>query len=91
VRFEVASVEMGWSTGAIPKGSKATSVWWELRDGDNFSVVLKGRAVYQFERLHIDTVKHFTGKAIQVTGRIQGKEPSFYIVVDDLDQLEIVR
>lgn len=91
VQFEVAAVNMGWSTGAVPKGSKSTSVWWELKDGNNFTVVLKARAAYQFERLRIDTVNHFTGKVIQVTGRVQGKEPTFYMAVDDLDQLEVVR
>jgi uncharacterized protein (TIGR03067 family) len=91
VRLEVASVKMGWSTGAIPKGSKTTWVWWALNDGSNFTVVLKGRAAYQLERLRIDTINHFKGRAIQVTGRVQGKEPSFHMVVDDLDQLEIVQ
>ena len=91
VQFEVAAVKMGWSTGVVPKGSKSSPVWWELKDGNNFSVVLKGRVAYRLEQLHIDTVTHFTGKVVRVTGRIQGKEPSLSIKVDDLDQLEIVR
>lgn len=91
VRFDVASVKMGWSTGLIPKNAKTTSVWWELSDGNNFSVVLRGHAAYQLERLRIDTINHFKGKAIQATGRVQERGPSFSMAVDELDQLEIVR
>jgi uncharacterized protein (TIGR03067 family) len=91
VRFEVASIKMGWSTGLVSKRAKTTSVWWELNDGNNFSVVLRGHAAWQLEQLRIDTINHFKGKAIQATGRVQGKEPPFYMKVDDLDQLEVVR
>jgi len=90
VQFKVAAVKMGWSTGAIPKGSKTSSVWWELKDGNNFCIVLKGGPTYQLEQLRIDTVTHFTGKVVRATGLVVGEKPPFCIAVDDLDQLEVV-
>jgi hypothetical protein len=74
-----------------PQAREETSVWWELSDGNNFSVVVRSHAAYQLERLRIDTINHFKGQVIQATGRVQGKEPSFSVAVDDLDQLEIMR
>ena len=90
VQFKVASVKMGWSSGRIPKGAKTSQSWFQLDDGNNFSVVLKGGPTYRLEQLGIDARRHFEGKVVRATGRVLGEEPPFSIGVDDLDQFEVV-
>jgi hypothetical protein len=90
VQFKVAAVKMGWSTGLVPKGSKTSPCWFELDDGNDFSVVLKGGPTYRLEQLGIDTIRHFEGKVVRVTGRVLGETPPFSIGVDDLDQFQVV-
>jgi hypothetical protein len=38
--------------------------------GKDFSVLLRGPASYQINRLGIDPAKHFSGKSVRVTGRV---------------------
>ena len=90
VQFKVASVKMGWSSGRIPKGAKTSQSWFQLDDGNNFSVVLKGGPTYRLEQLGIDATRHFEGKVVRATGRVLGEQPPFSIGVDDLDQFEVV-
>jgi RNA polymerase sigma factor (sigma-70 family) len=93
VQYEVSSVEEIATSGAIPVGSKVSRLWVRLKDGNNFSVQLRGRVTYQIERLGIDPAKHFNDKIVRVTGQVQHieKTGTFQIVVDDLDQIEVVR
>ena len=59
-----------------------------LRDGGHFAVSLAPPVPETILRLRINSVKHFTGKVIRVTGVVQPHpaESSFYIVVNDLNQ-----
>jgi hypothetical protein len=93
VQFEVASVEAFLLDGAIAEGSRISRLEVRLKDGNNFSARLTGRVTYQIERLGIDPAKHFSGKVVRVTGRVQQIESArtFQIVVDDLNQFEVVR
>jgi hypothetical protein len=92
VQFKVTAVEAILTSGAIAEGSKVSRLWVRLKDGEKFSVQLRGRVTYQIERLGIDPAKHFNDKTIRVTGQVQHIESAgtFQIVVDDLDQIEVV-
>lgn len=60
-----------------------------LKDGGNFAVSLPPPVPKTIIRLRINPVKHFTGKVIRVTGVVvqpDPQKPSFYIVVNDLNQ-----
>ena len=68
-----------------------------LKDGKNFSVLLRRPARDQVIRLGIEPAKHFNGKVIRVTGRVQaellpdkGGGP-FWVILDDLKHFEVVR
>jgi hypothetical protein len=91
VQFKVAAVKMGWSTGRVPKGSKTSPCWFQLDDGNDFCIVLKGGPTYRLEQLGIDATRHFEGKVVKATGRVLGEQPPFSIGVDDLDQFEVVQ
>ncbi|HEX5033033.1 MAG TPA: hypothetical protein VFW62_01015, partial [bacterium] len=90
VQFQVAAVKMGWNSGRIPKGAKTSQSWFQLDDGNDFSVVLKGGPTYRLEQLGIDAIRHFEGKVVRATGRVLGDKPPFSIGVDDLDQFQVV-
>jgi RNA polymerase sigma factor (sigma-70 family) len=93
VQFKVVAVEAIITSGAIKQGSKVSRHWVRLKDGNNFSVQLRGRVTYQIERLGIDPAKHFNDKTVRVTGQVQHIESAetYQIVVDDLDQIEVVQ
>ncbi|QVL34026.1 sigma-70 family RNA polymerase sigma factor [Telmatocola sphagniphila] len=64
-----------------------------------FGAVLTAKAVRQFNRAGIQNIeKHFEGKTIRVTGSISKHDDNIYghlveyeIVIDDLNQLEVVK
>jgi RNA polymerase sigma factor (sigma-70 family) len=92
VQFKAASVEVTPLDGLQIEGYNE-GPFIRLKDGNKFSVLLRGPATYQIMRLGIDPAKHFSGKVIRVTGQVQpdnGKGPPFNIVVDDLNQFEVV-
>jgi hypothetical protein len=93
VQFKVASVEATLLSGAIAEGSQISRLQVRLKDGNNLSVRVTGRVTYWIERLGIDPAKHFSDKTVRVTGRVQHVESAgaFQIVVDDLNQIEVVR
>ncbi len=67
-----------------------------LKYGDSFVVQLLEPAMDTIRRLGIEPDKHFKGKVVQVTGRLQPGQPAFgtgqfQIVVKDLTQIEVVR
>ena len=93
VQFKVSSVEEIATGGVIPVGSKVSRLWVRLRDGEKFSVQLRGRVTFQIERLGLEPAKYFNDKTIRATGQLQSFENAgtFQIVLDDLDQIEVVR
>jgi hypothetical protein len=69
----------------------------ELTDGTGFSILLRKPVKDQITRLGIEPAKHFGGKVIRVSGRVQpvlppntNGEGPYWIVVDDLKQFEVV-
>ena len=92
VKFRVAAVQ---DESQSPRGGFGVG-FMLLKDGGSFSVRLVPPAMYTILRVGIDPAKHFSGKVIRVTGRVQtvlhadtSKGP-FWIEVDDLKQFEVV-
>jgi hypothetical protein len=63
-----------------------------LSDGGEFTARL-AKAADQFMSLGVDPVKHFTGKVVRVTGRVEpdARKPSFQMWVRDLADIEVVK
>ena len=89
VQFEVASVE----AMPNPAGGFGGPVYYIfLHDGGKFTARL-AKAADQFMKLGIVPVKHFNGKVVRVTGRIEpdARNPSFQMWVRDLADIEVVK
>jgi RNA polymerase sigma factor (sigma-70 family) len=63
-----------------------------LKDGGRFTARM-ARAADQLMRLGIDPVKHFSGKVVRVTGRVEpdSGNPSFMMWVVDLTHIEVMK
>jgi RNA polymerase sigma factor (sigma-70 family) len=93
VQFKVTSAEVTPLDGPQIEGY-AEGPQIRLKDGGKFSVLLMGPAADQIRRLAIEPDKHFGGKVVRVTGRVQADHdegPPFSIWVDDLNHFEVVR
>jgi uncharacterized protein (TIGR03067 family) len=95
VQFKVASVRLtSLFGGSDLRGNSEI----ELTDGTKFSVLLRKPVRDQIVRLGIEPAKHFSGKILRVTGRVEpvlppntNGEGPFWIIVEDLKQFEVVR
>jgi DNA/RNA endonuclease YhcR with UshA esterase domain len=89
VQFRVTAVE------AMPNlctGMGGPDYYVFLKDGGRFTARLS-RAADQIMRLGVEPVKHFSGKVVRVTGRVEpdSGNPSFSIWVVDLTHIEVVK
>jgi DNA/RNA endonuclease YhcR with UshA esterase domain len=89
VQFKVTAVE------AMPNpltGAGGPDYYIFLKDGGRFTARL-ARAADQFMKLGIEPVKHFSGKVVRVTGRVEpdSGNPSFMMWVVDLTHIEVVK
>jgi RNA polymerase sigma factor (sigma-70 family) len=91
VQFKVAAVEAMPNSCSGFGGPNYYNYYIFLHDGGRFTARL-ARAADQFMALGIDPVKHFSGKVVRVTGRVEpdSGNPSFCIWVRDLTHLEVV-
>jgi RNA polymerase sigma factor (sigma-70 family) len=93
VQFRVKAVEAKLNPyyGYSGYGFGGPSCYISLKDGGKFIARL-GRAADQFMAQAIDPVKHFNGKVVRVTGRIQpdSGNAAFMMWVVDLAHLEVV-
>jgi DNA/RNA endonuclease YhcR with UshA esterase domain len=89
VQFKVASVQAMPNPGS---GFGGPDYYIFLHDGGKFTARL-ARAADQFMKLGIEPVKHFTGKVVRVTGRVEpdSGKPSFQMWVRDLADIEVVK
>src|SRR5262245_16665243 len=89
VQFKVAKVEAFPNPGS---GFGGPTYYIYLSDGGKFTARL-AKAADQFMRLGVEPVKHFTGKVVRVTGRVEpdAGKPSFQMWVRDLADLEVVK
>jgi RNA polymerase sigma factor (sigma-70 family) len=89
VQFKVTSVKAMPNPGS---GFGGPVYYIFLHDGSKFTARL-ARAADQFMKLGVEPVKHFTGKVVRVTGRIEpdAGKPSFQMWVRDLADLEVVK
>ena len=95
VQFKVASGEL---TSHFAGSDLLANSEIELTDGKRFSILLRRPVRDQIMRLGIEPAKHFSGKVIRVTGRVQPVVPPnsngdgpFWIIVDEIKQFEVVR
>jgi RNA polymerase sigma factor (sigma-70 family) len=89
VQFRVTAVE------AMPNlctGMGGPDYYVFLKDGGRFTARVS-RAADQIMRLGVEPVKHFSGKVVRVTGRVEpdSGNPSFSIWVVDLTHIEVVK
>jgi RNA polymerase sigma factor (sigma-70 family) len=88
VQFKVAKVEAMPNPGT---GFGGPTYYIYLHDGGNFTARL-ARAADQFMKLGVDPVKHFTGKVVRVTGRVEPHTGStIQMWLRDLADLEVVK
>ena len=89
VQFRVTAVEVFPNPGT---GFGGPTYYIYLKDGGRFTARL-ARAADQLMGLDIDPVKHFNGKLVRVTGRVESDSGSgtYHIWVVDLTQIELVK
>ena len=87
VQFKVAAVE---DTNEAPIRGFGHPPLILLKDGDRFVASLAPPVPETLAQLGIDPTKHFSGKTVRVTGVVEPAGPSFYIVVNDLNQVTFV-
>ena len=89
VQFKVAKVEAMPNPGS---GFGGPTYYIYLSDGGKFTARL-AKAADQFMKLGVEPVKHFTGKVVRVTGRVEpdSGKPSFQMWVRDLADIEVVK
>jgi uncharacterized protein (TIGR03067 family) len=88
VQFKVAKVEVMPNPGT---GFGGPTYYIYLHDGGKFTARL-AKAADQFMKLGVEPVKHFTGKVVRVTGRVEPHSGStFQMWVRDLADLEVVK
>ena len=89
VQFKVAAVE---AMPNLATGLGGPDYYIFLKDGGRFTARL-ARAADQIMRLGVEPVKHFSGKVVRVTGRVEpdSGNPSFMMWVVDLNDIEVVK
>jgi len=97
VQFKVTSAQtfLISRSNVVGKSAGSSGEGCYLKDGDSFYVQLRPPVMDTIRRLGIEPDKHFKGKVVQVTGRLQSGpspfEPSqFQIMVNDLTQIVVV-
>jgi hypothetical protein len=89
VQFKVASVKVLPNPGL---GFGGPTYYIFLQDGRKFTARL-AKAADQFMKLGVEPVKHFTGKVVRDTGRVEpdAGNASFQMWVRDLADLEVLK
>jgi DNA/RNA endonuclease YhcR with UshA esterase domain len=88
VQFKVVAVQAMPNPGS---GFGGPNYYIFLHDGGKFTARL-ARAADQFMKLGIEPVKHFTGKVVRVTGRVEpdSGKPSFQMWVREITDIEVM-
>ena len=90
VEFKVVAVQVEPNHDYLAFGSPDNYIF--LKDGGKFTARL-GHAADQIMKLGIDPVKHFNGKVVRVTGRVEPESGnrSFQMWVLDQTHIEVVK